>query len=136
MHRRYFRSAAPSVHYTTSCKISLVVLRMGEIIARNMLSRFKPLINGYYCVKVVVYFTVSTMHGHTNIKMRNCSDKSCRQNQNAHFVFSNLFSENRAVCVIMWERYCRAGQAADGNMAHACALHGGYLNLQTHTLNV
>ena len=29
--------AASSVHYTTSCKHSLVLLRMGEIIARNML---------------------------------------------------------------------------------------------------
>jgi hypothetical protein len=27
-----------SVHYTTSCKHSLVLLRIGEIIARNMLS--------------------------------------------------------------------------------------------------
>jgi len=27
-----------SVHYTTSCKHSLVFLRMGEIIAQNMLS--------------------------------------------------------------------------------------------------
>jgi len=31
-------AAAPSVHYTTSCKHNLVLLRMGEIIARNMLS--------------------------------------------------------------------------------------------------
>jgi len=30
--------AASSVLYTTSCKHSLVLLRMGEIIARNMLS--------------------------------------------------------------------------------------------------
>ena len=30
--------AVSSVHYTTSCKHSLVLLRMGEIIARNMLS--------------------------------------------------------------------------------------------------
>ena len=29
---------ASSVYYTTSCKQSLVLLRMGEIIARNMLS--------------------------------------------------------------------------------------------------
>jgi len=29
---------ASSVHYTTSCKHSLVLLRMGEISARNMLS--------------------------------------------------------------------------------------------------
>ena len=33
-----FSLAAPSVHYTTSCKHSLVLLRIGEIIARNMLS--------------------------------------------------------------------------------------------------
>jgi len=31
-------AAAPSVHYTTSCKHCLVLLRMGKIIARNMLS--------------------------------------------------------------------------------------------------
>jgi len=31
-------AAVSSVHYTTSCKHSLVLLRMGEIIARNMLS--------------------------------------------------------------------------------------------------
>jgi len=38
------QQAASSVHYTTSCKHSLVLLRMGEIIARNMLSWFKLLI--------------------------------------------------------------------------------------------
>ena len=32
------QQAASSVHYTTSCKHSLVLLRMGEIIARNMLN--------------------------------------------------------------------------------------------------
>ena len=32
------QQAAPPVHYTTSCKHSLVLLRMGVIIARNMLS--------------------------------------------------------------------------------------------------
>ena len=32
------QQAASSVHYTTSSKHSLVLLRMGEIIARNMLS--------------------------------------------------------------------------------------------------
>ena len=30
--------AASSVHYTTSCKHSLVLLNMGETVARNMLS--------------------------------------------------------------------------------------------------
>ena len=32
--------------------------------------------------------------------MRNVSDKSCRENQNTHFMFSN-FSENRTVYEIM-----------------------------------
>jgi len=35
--------------------------------------------------------------------MRNVSDKSCTENQNTHFVFSNFFSENRAVYEIMWK---------------------------------
>ena len=29
--------------------------------------------------------------------MRNVLDKNCRENQNAHFIFSNFFPENRAV---------------------------------------
>jgi len=36
--------AASSVHYTTSCNHSVVLLRMDEIIARNMLSWLKLLI--------------------------------------------------------------------------------------------
>ena len=39
------QQATSSVHYTISCKHSLVLLRMGEIIARNMLSWLKLLIN-------------------------------------------------------------------------------------------
>jgi len=38
------RQTASPVFYTTSCKHSLVLLRMGEIIARNMLSWLKLLI--------------------------------------------------------------------------------------------
>jgi len=38
MHRRCCRPAASSAHYTTSCKHSLALLRMDEIIVRNMLS--------------------------------------------------------------------------------------------------
>ena len=36
--RLCLQQAASPVHYTTSCKHSLVLLRMGEIVARNMLS--------------------------------------------------------------------------------------------------
>jgi len=38
------QQATSSVHYTANCKHSLVLLRMGEIIARNMLSWLKLLI--------------------------------------------------------------------------------------------
>jgi len=43
------QQAASPVHYTTSCKHSLALLRMGEIIARNMLSWLKLLISCYCC---------------------------------------------------------------------------------------
>ena len=44
--------------------------------------------------------------------------KKCRENHNTHFVFSDFFLENRAVYENV-EKYCRAGQATDDNMAHA-----------------
>jgi len=50
MHGRCCRPAASSVHYTTSCKHSLALLTMGEIIARNRLSWLKLLINRYCCI--------------------------------------------------------------------------------------
>jgi hypothetical protein len=39
------------------------------------------------------------------LRMRNVSYESCRENQNAHFMFSNFFfyPENRAVYEIMWK---------------------------------
>jgi hypothetical protein len=37
------------------------------------------------------------------LRMRNVSDKSCREKQNTHFKLNNLFSENRAVYEIMWK---------------------------------
>jgi len=51
-------------------------------------------------------------------RMRNVLDKSCRENRNAHFVFSNFFSpENRAVYEIMCENVVEG--ATDDNMPHA-----------------
>ena len=35
--------------------------------------------------------------------MRNVSDKTCRGNQNTHFVFNDFFSENHAIYEIMWK---------------------------------
>jgi len=53
MHPRCCRPATSSVYYTTSCKHSLVLLRMGEIIARNMLSWLELLINRYCCIYLI-----------------------------------------------------------------------------------
>jgi hypothetical protein len=37
------------------------------------------------------------------LRMKDVSDKSCRENQNTHFVFSNIFFENFVVYEIMWK---------------------------------
>jgi hypothetical protein len=37
------------------------------------------------------------------LRVRNFSDKSCRGNQNSHFIFGSFFFENCAVYEIMWE---------------------------------
>ena len=45
------------------------------------------------------------------LRMRNVSDKSCRENQNIHFVFNNSPPpENRAVYEIMWENIVERGR--------------------------
>jgi hypothetical protein len=47
--------------------------------------------------------------------MRNISHRSCRENQNIHFLLNNFFFENGAIL----EKYCTAGHATDDNMAQA-----------------
>ena len=45
-------------------------------------------------------------------RMRNVSDKSCRENQNTLFVFSIFFCfENRVVYEIMWKNIVERGKA-------------------------
>jgi hypothetical protein len=36
-------------------------------------------------------------------RMRNVSDKRCRENQNTHFYVQYIFSENRALYEMMWK---------------------------------
>jgi hypothetical protein len=38
-------------------------------------------------------------------RMRNVSDKSCRENRNAHFMFNNCFSTVVPLYEIMWENF-------------------------------
>jgi len=48
-HPRGYQLATSWVRYTTGCKHSPVLLRMGEIITWNMLSWLELLINRYCC---------------------------------------------------------------------------------------
>ena len=92
-HRRCCQPAASSVHCTTSCKHSLVLLRMGEINARNMLSWLTLLINCYCFICLVVYIIVSMMHGHTNIKKWKHLYKQLTRCNNNNFI-NNLSQLN------------------------------------------
>ena len=60
-----YRPATSWLHYATSYKHSLVLLRMGEIIARNMLSWLELLINRYCCIWLVVYIITIQTLGHS-----------------------------------------------------------------------
>jgi len=68
--------------------------------------------------------------------IRNALDKSCRENHNTYFVFSNFFFslENRAF--IMWKNKLQADRPQMTIKDCACALHIRLLRLQTHTQNV
>jgi len=52
------------------------------------------------------------------LTIRNTLDKACRENQNTHFMFNNVFRKSCRLSDNV-EKYCTAGQAADDNMAHA-----------------
>jgi hypothetical protein len=68
--------------------------------------------------------------------MRNVSDKSCRENQNTRFVFSNFFFfENRTVCEIKWKNIVDRGrpQMTMVRMRIACWIPKA-TNTQTHVV--
>jgi len=54
---------------------SLVLLKMGGINTRNMLSWFQLLINLYCCIYLVFISLISTTHSQTNVPVRNCRSK-------------------------------------------------------------
>jgi len=67
--------------------------------------------------------------------MRNIADKSCRENQNTHFVLRKIFFKK----IVPFMRKC--GKILYSEVRHrwqygACALHAGYLRLQMHIRNV
>jgi len=75
--------------------------------------------------------TFVTISRSFHLRMRNVSDKSCRENQNTHFVFHDDFFLNRALHEMMWKNIVDG--AGHRWQYCACALHAAYLRLQTHT---
>ena len=53
-----------------------------------------------------------------------------------HFMFYNLFYENRVVCEIMWKNTAEPDRRQITIQYGACALHGGYLKLPKHSQNM
>jgi len=53
-----------------------------------------------------------------SLKMRNVSDKRCRENPRTHFMFNNFLFLKSCRLWDKVEKYCREEQATDENMAH------------------
>ena len=54
--------------------------------------------------------TFSIIFGSVFLRVKTLSDKSYRENQNTHFMFSDFFFENRAVCEITWKKFLERGR--------------------------
>jgi hypothetical protein len=58
--------------------------------------------------------------------MRNVSDKTCREDENTKFVFSNFSSENHGFYAIMWKNMVEDPDRQQMTVYYgACALHDG-----------
>jgi hypothetical protein len=55
--------------------------------------------------------------------MRNVSEESSVVSQNTHFIFNNLFSENRVVYEIMWKNVVEADRPQMTTKRGTCAWH-------------
>ena len=60
------------------------------------------------------------------LRMRNVSDKSCRENRNTHFMFNSTFSKNRAVYEIMSTNMVEPERPQMTLQYGACALNAGW----------
>jgi len=67
--------------------------------------------------------------------MKCVADKSCRENQNTHSMFNNLFPENRTVYDIMWKNMVEKATDDKNIMKHmrfACCI----MRIQIHAQNM
>jgi len=70
------------------------------------------------------------------LRIRNVSDKRCRENQNTHFMFNFFSPESHALYEIMWKNTTEPDKPPMTVQYGACAFHAGYLSVQTHTQNM
>ena len=57
-----------------------------------------------------IYIFYHTISCSFLLRMRNASDKCCRENQNTHFVFSKLYFENLCLYETMWKNIVERGR--------------------------
>jgi len=70
------------------------------------------------------------------LRRGNVSDKICRENKKAHFIFSEFFFsfENRAVYQVMWKNTIPPGSPQ--KTVRRLRVDAEYLGLQTHTFGI
>jgi hypothetical protein len=68
--------------------------------------------NGYFTWRPIYILTISRW---ILLRVKNVSDKSCRENQNTHFIFKN-FSQQSCRLWDNVEKYGRARQTTDSNI--------------------
>jgi len=91
-HTNHRQLATSGVHFfTVSSREKLVICRITGTLHEDQ-----------YTFLIIYYSFL--------LRMRNVSERSCRENQNTHFMFNNIFF--RKLC-LLWdnaEEYCRAGR--------------------------
>jgi hypothetical protein len=59
------------------------------------------------------------------LRMRDASDKSSRENQNTHYIFSNILSKNCTTYEIMWKNLVQPLKPQVTIQHGTCTLHAG-----------
>ena len=105
--------------------IKFYILRFFEYLSIEFLSDFieNPMkktrtLHEDLCMFMIIFCSILR-------RIRNVSDKICRENQNTHFKFYNVFSKNCAICDIMRKNMVEPGRTRITILHGASALHAG-----------
>jgi hypothetical protein len=105
----YVRLSAQNIKFSWN-----LIFEFSKISRENQISLKSEKKKGYYTWRAVYSFI---SHSFLLI-MRNVLDRSCRQNQNT-FLYSKTYFRKTWRLWDNVEKYCRARQATEDNMAHA-----------------